>query len=211
HCQDLATPEEETLRALDDLVRQGKVLYIGASNYAGYRLVDSLWTSRAQGLEAFTSLQASYSLMVRDLERELVPVCRERGLGILPYSPLAGGFLTGKYRKGQDPPAGTRLEKWGGRLARFGQRRSWRILEALDRVAAETGATVASVALAWLLSRPADTSVIFGARSTEQLDENLRAVEVELSTEQVAALDEASAFEPGYPYEFIARVSGGRW
>ncbi|HLU67431.1 MAG TPA: aldo/keto reductase [Kofleriaceae bacterium] len=211
HCQDLATPEEETLRALDDLVRQGKVLYIGASNYAGYRLVDSLWTSRAQGLEAFTSLQASYSLMVRDLERELVPVCRERGLGILPYSPLAGGFLTGKYRKGQEPPAGTRLEKWRDRLARFDQPRSWRILEALDRVAAETGATVASVALAWLLTRPAVTSVIFGARSTEQLDENLRAVEVELSTEQVAALDEASAFEPGYPYEFIARVSGGRW
>ena len=211
HCQDMDTPEEEILRALDDLVRQGKVLYLGASNYAAYRLMDSLWTSRSQGLESFVALQASYSLVVRDLERELVPVCHDRGLGVLPYSPLAGGFLSGKYRKGQPPPAGTRLEKWRDRLERFDQPRNWRILEALTGVAEELGATPSAVALAWLLGRPTVASLIFGARSIAQLEDNVAAVELSLSAEQTARLDEASAFEVGYPYEFIARVSAGRW
>src|SRR6185369_10685533 len=106
HMQDFDTPEEETLRALDDLVRHGKVLYLGASNYAAYRLTDSLWTSRTQNLEHFVSLQMQYSLVTRDLEREHVPLCRKFGLGIIPWSPLAGGFLSGKYRKGQSAPAG---------------------------------------------------------------------------------------------------------
>ena len=211
HCQDMDTPEEEILRALDDLVRQGKVLYLGASNYAAYRLMDSLWTARSQGLESFVALQASYSLVVRDLERELVPVCRERGLGVLPYSPLAGGFLSGKYRKGQPPPAGTRLEKWRDRLERFDQPRNWRILDALTSVAEELGATPSAVALAWLLGRPTVTSLIFGARSIDQLEANTAAVDLALSPEQTARLDQASALEPGYPYEFIARVSAGRW
>ncbi len=211
HCQDMNTPEEEILRALDDLVRQGKVLYTGASNYAAYRLMDSLWRSQTGGLESFATLQAQYSLVVRDLERELVPVCRERGVGVLPWSPLASGFLSGKYRQGAKPPPGSRLDKWRDRLARHDNPRNWRILEALDKVAAEVDASVASVSLAWLLARPTVTSVIFGARSVAQLDDNLKAVEVKLSPEQVARLDQASAYEVGYPYEFIAGVADGRW
>lgn len=206
HMQDITVPEEETLRALDDLVRQGKVLYIGCSNYAAYRMADSLWTSRLQGLEKFVSLQAQYSLLVRDLEREHVPLCREHKLGILPWSPLAGGFLSGKYRKGQEPPEGSRLERWKERFSGFDKERNWRILDAVDAVAAEVDATAAQVALAWLLRKETVCSVIFGARSVAQLDDNLRAAELTLSAEQVARLDEASQFELGYPYEFMARV-----
>jgi aryl-alcohol dehydrogenase-like predicted oxidoreductase len=210
HGQDIETPEEETLRALDDLVRQGKVLYIGCSNYAAYRLVESLWISKTQGLERFVSAQMQYSLVVRDIEREHVPVCREHGLGILPWSPLAGGFLSGKYRKGQAPPAGTRLEQWKDRFGRFDSDRHWRILAAVDRVAEETGHKPSQVALAWLLRKPTVTSVIFGARTLEQLDDNLGAAAQQLSDEQVAALDEASAFDVGYPYDFIGRIQS-RW
>jgi aryl-alcohol dehydrogenase-like predicted oxidoreductase len=212
HCQDLTTPEEETLRALDDLVRHGKVLYLGASNYAAYRLLDSFWHSQTSGLERFATLQAQYSLLVRDLEREHVPVCRERGIGILPWSPLAGGFLSGKYLQDQAPPAGSRLDKWRERLGRYDRPRNWRILDAVRQVGEEVGASASSVSLAWLLARPAVTSLVFGVRSVAQLEDNLAAVEVTLAPEQVARLDEASALELGYPYEFIAQVSdGGRW
>jgi aryl-alcohol dehydrogenase-like predicted oxidoreductase len=209
HAQDLDTPEEETLRALDDLVHAGKVLYLGASNYTGYRLVDSLWLSRARGLNAFVTLQAHYSLIGRDLERELVPACRQFGLGILPYSPLAGGLLSGKYRRGQEPPPGTRFDKWKAGLARIDER-GWRILDALEELARARAATVGRVALAWVLQRPQVTSVIFGARSAAQLDDNLAAAELRLSADEVKRLDEASAFDPGYPYDFLARIQG-RW
>jgi len=148
HMQDITTPEEETLRALDDLVRAGKVLYLGASNYAAYRLVDSLWLSRTEHLERFVSLQAQYSLVVRDLEREHVPVCGHYGLGLLPWSPLAGGFLSGKYSRGQAPPQGARLEKWKDRYSRFDNDRNWRIVDAVRAVAGEVGATPAQVSLA---------------------------------------------------------------
>jgi aryl-alcohol dehydrogenase-like predicted oxidoreductase len=118
HMQDIDTPEEETLRALDDLVRQGKVLYLGASNYAAYRLMESLWASeRELRLERFVAFQAQYSLVVRDIEREHVPLCQKHGLGILPWSPLAGGFLSGKMTRDQPPPPGSRLEQWKERLA----------------------------------------------------------------------------------------------
>jgi aryl-alcohol dehydrogenase-like predicted oxidoreductase len=210
HMQDVETPEEETLRALDDLVRAGKVLYLGASNYAAYRLVDSAWVSRTRHLERFVTLQAQYSLLVRDLERELVPACREHGLGILPYSPLAGGFLSGKYRRDQAPPAGTRLEKWRERFQTFDTPRSWRILDAVDAAAREVGASSSQVSLAWLIDRPQVTSLIFGARSVTQLEDNVRAAEVKLPAQAIRRLDEASAFELGYPYEFAARVQG-RW
>jgi aryl-alcohol dehydrogenase-like predicted oxidoreductase len=210
HMQDIETPEEETLRALDDLVRAGKVLYIGASNYAAYRLADSLAASLAAGLAAFVTLQASYSLVVRDLEREHLPLCRAHGLGILPYSPLAAGFLTGKYRKSEPPPPGARLERWKERLASFDNDRNWRILDGLATVARDANATPAQVAMAWLLSRAEVSSVIFGARSLEQLDDNLRAAEVKLTAEQVKQLDAASAFALGYPYEFLQRIQG-RW
>jgi aryl-alcohol dehydrogenase-like predicted oxidoreductase len=148
---------------------------------------------------------------VRDLEREHVPLCRQRGVGILAYAPLAGGFLTGKYAPGQEPPEGARLAKWRERLASFDTPRHWRVLDAVREVARQTEAPLAAVALAWLLSRPAVTSVIFGARSVAQVEENLRGAELSLAPEQIAALDQASKLEAGYPYEFIARVSQGRW
>ena len=210
HMQDILVAEQETLRALTDLVRQGKVLYIGCSNYAAYRLSDSLWTSRTAHLEQFVTLQAQYNLITRDLEREHVPLCREHGLGILPWSPLAGGFLTGKYRKGQKPPEGSRLAKWEKRFSGFDKERNWRTLDAVDAVAAELEATAPQVALAWLLHKPVVSSVIFGARTVAQLDDNLKAADLSLSNEHVAKLDEASSFELGYPYEFLHNVQK-RW
>ena len=206
HMQDLDTPEEETLRALDDLVRSGKVLYLGCSNYAAYRLVDSLWTSRTEHLEGFVALQAQYSLVHRELEREHVPLSQKFGLGILSWSPLAGGFLSGKYKRGEAPKDGSRLAKWKDRLAAFDNERSWTILDAADGVANELGSTASAVSLAWLLRRPAVTSVIMGARTVAQLDENLSAAALTLSDAQLARLDAASAFPLGYPYEFMASV-----
>lgn len=210
HMQDVETPEQETLRALDDLVTQGKVLYVGASNYAAYRLADSVWTSRTQGLVGFISLQAQYSLIAREIEREHVPLCREHGVGILPWSPLAAGLLSGKYRGSQRPPAGSRLDQWKDRWGRLDNDRSWRIVDAIVMIAAEIGATPAQVALAWLLRKPAVTSVVFGARSLAQLDDNLEAAAVSLPDEMVRKLDEVSAFDLGYPYDFMARIQG-RW
>ncbi|HZS40829.1 MAG TPA: aldo/keto reductase [Polyangia bacterium] len=210
HMQDLDTPEEETLRALDDLVRQGKVLYLGASNYAAYRLTDSLWTSRVAHLERFVTLQVQYSLAERAVEREHVPLSRVHGLGILPWSPLAAGFLSGKYRHQQPPPEGARLTRWQDALKRFDTPRHWAILQAVDAVASELGATYAQVALAWLIQRAQVTSVIFGARSVAQLDENLKAGEIKLPDAAVKRLDEASDFKPGYPYDFMKNIQG-RW
>jgi aryl-alcohol dehydrogenase-like predicted oxidoreductase len=210
HMQDVDTPEEETLRALDDLVRAGKVLYLGASNYAAYRLMESLWTSEKLRLERFVAFQAQYSLVVRDIEREHVPVCTKYGLGILPWSPLAGGFLSGKFDRDQPPPPGSRLEKWKERLAGFDNPRNWQILAALKAVAAELGATPSQVALAWAAHKPGVTSVIFGARSLEQLDDNLKAGELELSAAVMQRLDQASGFPLGYPYDFMKNIQG-RW
>lgn len=210
HMQDIDTPEEETLRALDDLVKAGKVLYLGASNYAAYRLTDSQWISKTEHLHRFVSLQMQYSLMVRDLEREHIPVCRQFGLGVLPWSPLAGGFLSGKYSRNQPPPPGVRLEKWKDRFADFDSDRGWRTLDAVRAIALEKNTTASAVSLAWLLAKPAVTSVIFGARSLEQLDDNLKAADVRLTSAEVLRLDEASAFDPGYPYKFIANIQK-RW
>jgi aryl-alcohol dehydrogenase-like predicted oxidoreductase len=210
HMQDIDTPEEETLRALDDLVHAGKVLYVGASNYAAYRLTDSLWISKSEHLHRFVSLQMQYSLVVRDLEREHVPLCQKFGLGILPWSPLAGGFLSGKYARNQPPPPGVRLEKWKDRFADFDNDRGWRALETAVTIAKEKETTPSAVALAWLLAKPAVTSVIFGARTVEQLDENLKAADLKLTAIEVQRLDDASAFDVGYPYKFIGAVQK-RW
>ena len=188
HMQDIETPEEETLRALDDLVRAGKVLYLGCSNYAAYRLTDSLWLSKTRGLERFVTLQAQYSLVVRDLEREHVPLCEKFGLGILPWSPLAAGFLSGKYEKDAPPPAGSRLDKMKDWLEGFDTPRNWRTLDVLGAIAGELGTTVTAVALRWLIQKPAVTSVIIGARTPAQLDDNLKAAELKLS----AGADEAA-------------------
>lgn len=210
HMQDIDTPEQETLRALDDLVRAGKVLYIGASNYAAYRLTESVLTSEKLGLERFIALQAQYSLVVRDIEREHVPMCKSHGLGIIPWSPLAGGFLSGKYSKDQAPPAGSRLEKWKQRYEGFDKPRNWTILEAVRAVAAEHGSTPAAVSLAWLLRKETVTSVIFGARDLAQLDDNLAAAKLQLTDGDMQRLDEASSFDIGYPYSFIKNIQA-RW
>jgi aryl-alcohol dehydrogenase-like predicted oxidoreductase len=210
HMQDLDTPEEETLRALDDCVRAGKVLYLGCSNYAAYRLSDSLWIARTQQLEHFVALQAQYSLVERGLEREHVPLCVHHGLGILPWSPLAGGFLSGKYRRDQAPPPGVRYDKYKERLQGMTNERSWRILDAVSAVARELDTTTTAVALAWLIKRPAVTSVIFGARSVAQLEENLKAGELNLPAAALEKLETASAFDLGYPYEFMKSIAG-RW
>ncbi len=210
HMQDVATPEEETVRALDDLVRSGKVVYLGASNYAAHRLVDSVWIAKHEHRARFVSLQAQYSLVVRDLERELVPACRAHGLGVLPYSPLAGGLLSGKYRRGDAAPSGTRYEQMKKRFGQLDNERSWNVVDAVVAVAKETGATPSQVALAWVLGRDTVASVIFGARSREQLDDNLKAAELALSDAQKATLDRASAIELGYPYQALSDVQG-RW
>ena len=136
HMQDARTPEDEVLRALDDLVRQGKVLYIGCSNYTAYRLMDSLWTSRTEHLERFVTMQMQYSLLRREIEREHTPIATRYGVGILPWSPLAGGLLSGKYRRDVPPPDGSRLatDRWKANLARYSDDRSWNIVEASSQL-----------------------------------------------------------------------------
>lgn len=212
HMQDVEVEEEETLRALDDLVRQGKVLYLGCSNYTAYRLTESLFLSRLQHLERFVALQAQYSLVVRDLEREHQPLCERHGLGILAWSPLAAGLLSGKYERGTGAPEGSRFStpRWQTNYARFDNDRAWRIVEAVKAVASERGTSPSQVSLAWLLTRRAVSSVIFGARTVAQLEDNVKALEVKWGEQDLSRLEEASAFELGYPYDFIQR-SQGRW
>lgn len=212
HMQDLDVPEEETLRALDDLVRAGKVLYLGCSNYAAYRLMESLWISDKRNLERFVSNQAQYSLLVREQEREHVAIATKFGVGILPWSPLAGGMLSGKYQPGAPAPDGTRMtsKRFEGRLAKLNEPRSQRILGALDGLSKETGKSYTQLALAWTIQKPGISSVIFGARTEEQLADNLGAGDLVLTDAQMKQLDDASAFELGYPYDFIQGIQG-RW
>jgi aryl-alcohol dehydrogenase-like predicted oxidoreductase len=203
HMQDRSVPVEETLSALDDLVRQGKVRYVGCSNYAAYRLVESLWAADRRGLEAYASIQLQWSLAIRDAERELVPAARELGVGIMAWSPLARGFLTGKYQRGQGAPEGTRFATWQDSYRQFDNDRGWAIVDAVRAVAARRGATPAAIALAWLLARAECTTVVVGARTVAQLEDNLRAVDVRLDAGELAELDRVSEPAWGYPYDFI--------
>ncbi len=204
HSFDPHTPLEESLRALDDLVRQGKVRYIGASNFAGWQLMKALAISEKQGLEQFVTLQAYYSLVGRDLEHELVPLCLDQGLGILVWSPLAGGFLTGKYRRGQSRPEGARRSDPEKQFLQFDEERGFTIVEALDQIARKHQATVAQAALSYLLAKPGITSVIVGARRPEQLADTLQTTEWEMSPEEIASLDELSQPPQLYPYWMLA-------
>ncbi|HSO40344.1 MAG TPA: aldo/keto reductase [Labilithrix sp.] len=208
HMQDLRTPEEELVRALDDATRAGKIVYFGASNYAAYRLMESLWVSDKRSLDRFVTLQAQYNLATRALEREHVPLCTKFGLGILPWSPLGAGLLSGKYHRGQTPPEGSRFAQWKDRYKAFDNDRNWSIVEALVAVAGELGKTPSQVALAWLLSRPVVSSVIFGARNVAQLEDNLGAADLDLPAEALARLDAVSAPELGYPYDFMKGIDG---
>jgi aryl-alcohol dehydrogenase-like predicted oxidoreductase len=196
HSVDPATPIEETLRALDDLIREGTVRYVGCSNYPAWRLMQALWSADRLGLEGFVTLQPEYSLLAReDFERELEAVCLEYGLGVLPYSPLARGFLTGKYRR-EKPEDGRGRLSGTPRLDQYAQDdRSWQVLQALDGIARVGGASPSQVALGWLLQRPAVTSPIIGPRSLEQLEDNVGALGIRLTPEAIAELDRVSAWE----------------
>ncbi|MFO7170386.1 MAG: aldo/keto reductase [Chloroflexota bacterium] len=199
HGFDALTPVEETLRALDDLVRAGKVRYIGCSNFSGWHLMKSLAISEKYGLVRHVSHQAYYSLVGREYEWELMPLALDQKIGTMVWSPLAGGWLSGKIRRGQPAPAGSRVgAQIGG--PPVDPERLYAIVDVLDAIAAETGKTVAQVALNWLLQRPTVATIIIGARNEEQLRSNLGAVGWNLTPEQVARLDAVSATTPIYPY-----------
>ncbi|MGC9950545.1 MAG: aldo/keto reductase [Bryobacteraceae bacterium] len=208
HGFDLLTPVEETLRALDDLVRQGKVRYAGCSNWPARHLMKALCMAKAGGWESFVSLQAYYSLAGRDLEHELLPLCREEGLGVLPWSPLSGGFLTGKYRRGQDSPDGARRS--GFDFPPIDEERGFDAVEALDAMAKEKGATIPQLALAWLLAQPGVSSVIIGANKIAQLEDNLKAAEVELTAAEADRLALTTQPPKLYPQWMVERQNS-RW
>ena len=193
HWFDADTPIDETMRALDDLVRQGKVRYLGASNTPAWRLTKALWASDTLGLARYDSLQPHYSLAHRvEFERELKELCQAEGIGVIPYSPLAGGFLTGKYRRGEPVPDSARAS---GIQNRYLNDRGFTILEALEKLGQARGKSIAQMALAWQLSQPVITSPIIGANSIEQLNDSLGAVGVRLNDEEMKALDVVSAWE----------------
>ncbi|MFM1959046.1 MAG: hypothetical protein RL588_563 [Pseudomonadota bacterium] len=185
HVPDPDTPIEETLRALDDLVRAGKVLYIGNSNFTGWQIADADWTSRTGGLERFVSAQNNFSLLERGVEREVLPACERFGLGLLPYFPLASGFLTGKYHRGEPPRQGTRLAAWGKRGQAALNDRNFDRLEALEHWAEQRGRRILDLAFAWLLGHGVVSSVIAGATSPEQVQANARCAEWILTPEEV--------------------------
>ena len=206
HSWDPLTPLEETLGTLDDFVRTGKVRYIGLSNYTGWQVQKTVALAKERGWEVPVTLQPQYSLLVRELEWEIVPSCLDAGLGLLPWSPLGGGWLTGKYKQDERPTGATRLGEDPDRGVeaydiRSEQQRTWDVVDAVRKVADDRDVTMAQVALAWLVDRPVVTSVILGARTTEQLADNLAAAGLHLDDAEVDALDAAS--DPGataYPY-----------
>ena len=189
HRPDARTPIEETLRALDDLVRQGKVRFIGCSNLSAQQVIAAQDAARRHGLTAFVSCQDEYSLLVRDIERELLPAAKARGLGILPYFPLASGLLTGKYRRGTPPPPGTRLAKNPRHAQEFISERNWTIVAALERFAASRGRSLVELAVSWLLRDPVVASVIAGATTPEQVEQNIDAAGWTLSAQDLAEID----------------------
>jgi len=195
HWDDRETPLDETLRAFDDLVRQGKVRYIGASNYVAWRLTRALWESDRRDYARYESIQPKYNLVFRDeYERELEPLCLEQSVGVIPYSSLGSGFLSGKYRRGAELP---RTARAGGVQKSYMTDRGFAVLEAVEKVAAGAGATPAQVALSWLAHRPGITAPIASATSPAQLEELLGGIELRLDEEARAALDRASAWREG--------------
>lgn len=207
HGFDLRTPLEETLRALDDLVRQGKVRYLGISNWAARHIAKAQTLADERGWERFVSLQAYYSLVGRDLEHELLPLSLEEGLGVLPWSPLSGGFLTGKYRRDTAAPEGARRVTFDFPPI---DARAYDAIEALDEVAKARDASIAQVALAWLLHQRGVASVIIGANKMSQLQDNLKAVALELTTDELAKLSAPTAPPKLYPQWMIERQNTGR-
>ena len=205
HAFDPWTPLEETLRTLDGFIRAGKIGYYGLSNFTGWQLTKAVHLANALGLAAPVTLQPQYSLIVREIEWEIVPAVQDAGMGMLPWSPLGGGWLSGKYQRDERPTGATRLgedpERGMEAWERRGTERTWNIIDAVQKIAEDRGVSMAEVALAWVTDRPAVTSTILGARTTEQLETNLRAADLHLTAEETAALDQASDLHASdYPY-----------
>src|SRR5688572_5135851 len=216
HMWDPGTPPEETLETLNQLVHIGKVRYLGASNYAGYQLQKAIDLSRQRAWEAFSCLQPLYNLLDRSFEWELLPVCEAEGVGVIPWSPLRGGWLSGKYQRGMStPPPNTRIEQaakqgWSESWNVYANERTWQVIDVLLAVASEVERTPAQVALNWLLQNPAVTAPILGARTLAHLEDNLGATGWSLTPEQVARLDQASMLPLPYPYESLAQQRAQR-
>jgi aryl-alcohol dehydrogenase-like predicted oxidoreductase len=210
HEWDGLTPLEETLRALDDLVRAGKVRYVGCSNYAGWQLVKALGISERRGFERFVSQQIHYTLQAREAEYELIPAGLDQGVGVMVWSPLAGGLLSGKFRRGEQGPEGSRgLSDWGEPPVRDAEA-LYDVVDALVEVGDAHGVSAAQVAIAWLLGRPGVSTVVIGARTDEQLADNLAAADLELSDDERARLDEVSAPPLIYPHWHQAKTARDR-
>ena len=192
HFPDVDTPIEETLRAMCDLVTQGKVRYIGCSNFTGWQIADADWTAKSLGLNRFETAQNLYSLMDRRLEREVIPACERFGLGMLPYFPLASGLLTGKYRRGEDAPEGTRLAAMGSRAGRALSDQNFDVVEKLTDFAETRGHTLLELAIGWLASKPVISSVIAGATKPEQVEANVKASAWKLTAEEMDEVNEIS-------------------
>jgi aryl-alcohol dehydrogenase-like predicted oxidoreductase len=206
HAYDPTTPPDETLRALDDCVRSGRVRYLGCSNYSAWQIMKANGLARELGTARFDCLQPQYSLVCREIEREHLPLCIEEGIGVIPWSPLGGGLLTGKVRKGEALPEGTRAAVDSINRERYLKERNLEIVDTLRSVAESLGKTPSQLALAWVLQQPGVTSPIFGARTLEQLEDNLGAADLSLDSEALARLDEVSKLELVYPYDFHERV-----
>src|SRR6202046_4351764 len=205
HAFDALTPMDETLRTLDQFVRAGKIRYYGLSNFTGWQLTKAVHLARALNAAGPVTLQPQYSLLVREIEWEIVPAALDAGVGLLPWSPLGGGWLSGKYQRGQRPSGATRLgddpDRGMEAYDRRGTRRTWNVIDAVQKIAEQRGVSMAEIALAWVSDRPAVTSTILGARTAGQLEANLRAADLHLSPDETAALNAASDPQPpDYPY-----------
>jgi len=208
HGNDTVTPVDETLRALDDLVRQGLVRHVGVSNWTAWKIAKALGLSEARGYARFETLQAYYSIAGRDVERELVPMLTEEKLGLMVWSPLAGGLLSGKYGPGAPAAEGSRRASFD--FPPVDRDRAWACVAAMREIGDARGISVARVALAWLLAKPHVMSVIIGAKTTAQLDDNLAATKVALTADEVARLDSVSALPSEYPGWMLERQGGSR-
>lgn len=214
HCWDPLTPIEETLQTFADLVAAGKIRYVGVSNFTGWQLQRAVLLARWNGWPSVVTLQPQYNLLERGIEPELVDLCVDEGVGLLPWSPLGGGWLTGKYRRDQPPVGATRLGEQPTRGVEAYDRRNtprtWAIVDEVAKVADEIGATMGQVAIRWVTDRPSVDSTILGVRTVAQLDDNLGALDVELPDDARDRLDEVSAPDVGYPYDFIAEMTASR-
>lgn len=211
HRYDFDTPVEETLSTLNDLVRQGKVRYIGVSNWGASHIADAVRVVEANGWEPLVSLQPQYSILTRDIEVEIVPVCEKWGIGIIPWSPLGGGMLTGKYKREEEPPEDTRFGAPDPRTQAMWRpfalrERNFQIVDVVVEEAKKAGITPVELSLAWVLSRPQVVSPIIGPKSVKQLDENLAALDVQLSPETLEAIDGVSRPRLAYPHNFLAMM-----